>query len=45
MTYEKAKDMIETWLTSGDLKNKEWIAVMRICLSLVNEKIINNNEK
>lgn len=41
MTYEKAKNMIETWLTSGDLKDKEWIEVMRTCLFLINEKLDN----
>lgn len=41
MTYEKAKNIINAWLTSGDLKDKEWIEVMRICLSLINEKLDN----
>ena len=45
MSYDEAKSIIEEWLTSGDLKNKEWINVMKLCLSLINEKIINSNEK
>ena len=44
MSYEEMKELIEDWLSSGELHDEQWIVTLTECLHLIKEKLIDNNE-
>ena len=43
MTLEEAKTIINDWLTSNERIDNKWRYILKLCLTLIDEKIKDNN--